>query len=58
MADNNQSAESLQRLNRERFQEEVARELGIDLNTSQKPRRDGHDLEVARNGDRSADSEI
>lgn len=57
MADNDPSPASLQRLNHERFQEEVARELGIQLNLSKRPARDGHPLEVNLNGEGEADPE-
>jgi hypothetical protein len=57
MVDDNQSAESLRRLSRERFQEEVARELGIDLDMDQKPRRDGQELQASRNDVNNPNSE-
>lgn len=57
MAEDNQSAESLRRLSRQRFEEEVARELGIDLNTSQRPGRDGSMRQVGRSGATPVDSE-
>lgn len=46
MADTKEPKKPLSRLTREKFQEEVARELGIDLNGALLPNRDVQKLEV------------
>ncbi|MCL5116424.1 MAG: hypothetical protein M1272_04675 [Firmicutes bacterium] len=45
MADTNNPKQSIRQLTREKFQEEVARELGIDLNGATLPNRDIQKLE-------------
>jgi len=45
MADTSNPKESLRRLTQQKFQEEVARELGIDLNSATLPHRDAQNLE-------------
>ena len=49
--------EPLRRLTRERFKEEVARELGIDLNTAGVPQRDIQKLELDLHADGEAETE-
>ena len=56
MAEESKAA-PLRRLTRERFKEEVARELGIDLNTAGYPQRDIPKLERDLHADGEAETE-
>lgn len=54
--DNSQPSSSLKRLTRERFKEEVARELGIDLTSTGFPRREINQLEQDFQADHEPES--
>ncbi|NMP22110.1 hypothetical protein [Sulfobacillus harzensis] len=57
MADNQNPKKTIRELTQEKFQEEVARELGIDLNNAAFPERDIRRLEnTLHAGDDDSDS--
>lgn len=51
MADNQNPKKTIRELTQEKFQEEVARELGIDLNNASFPERDVKRLENTLHAD-------
>lgn len=55
MADNQNAKPSIRQLTRQKFQEEVAREIGIDLNGATFPERDLQKLENTLHADDGED---